>query len=55
LRIEKKNLGINKVRYWKHGNKMIYLVPLADGRMVTIYGNLDANAALEVAGQLNLK
>jgi negative regulator of sigma E activity len=55
LRIEKKNLGINKVRYWRHGNKMIYLVPLADGRMVTIYGNLDANAALEVANQLNLK
>jgi hypothetical protein len=53
LRIEKKNLGINKVRYWKYGNKMIYLVPLADGRIVTIYGNIDANAALEVANQLN--
>ena len=55
LRIEKKNLGINKVRYWKHGNKMIYLVPLADGRMVTIYGNLDANAALRSSQPIKLK
>ena len=49
LRIEKKNLGINKVRYWKHGNKMIYLVPLADGRVLTLYGNLNSESAIKIA------
>jgi hypothetical protein len=28
LRIENKDFGLKKVRYWKHGHKMIYLVPL---------------------------
>ena len=49
LRLEKKNLGINKVRHWKHGNKMIYLVPLADGRVLTLYGNLNSKSAIEIA------
>ena len=49
LRLEKKNLGIKKVRYWKHGNKMIYLVPLADGRVLTLYGNLNSKSAIEIA------
>ena len=49
LRVEKKNLGLNKVRYWKHNNKMIYLVPLNDGTVVTIYGNIDTKSALEIA------
>jgi hypothetical protein len=49
LRVEKKNLGLNKVRYWKHNNKMIYLVPLNDGTVVTIYGNVDTKSAIEIA------
>ena len=49
LRVEKKNLGLNKVRYWKHNNKMIYLVPLNDGTVVTIYGNIDTKSAIEIA------
>lgn len=49
LRIEKKNLGLKKVRYWKHNNKMIYLVPMADGTVVTIYGNVDTQSAIEIA------
>ena len=49
LRIEKKNLGLKNVRYWKHNNKMIYLVPLADGTVVTIYGNVDTQSAIEIA------
>lgn len=53
LRVEKKNLGIKKVRYWKHGNKMIYLVPLADGRVLTLYGNLNSESAIEVAQVIN--
>ena len=52
LRIEKKNLGINKVRYWQHGNKMIYVVPLTDGRVVTIYGNIDSQSAIDVANSI---
>tara|TARA_B100000767_G_scaffold242059_1_gene238890 strand:- start:2081 stop:2761 length:681 start_codon:yes stop_codon:yes gene_type:complete len=53
LRVEKKNLGIKKVRNWQHGSKMIYLVPLADGRVLTIYGNIDSKSALEVAQMIN--
>ena len=40
LRLEKKNFRINNVKYWKHGNKMIYLVPMKDGRTLTLYGNI---------------
>ena len=53
LRIEKKDLGLKKVRNWKHGNKTIYLVPLADGRVLTIYGNIDTQSALAVANTIN--
>ena len=53
LRIEKKDFGLKKVRNWKHGNKTIYLVPLADGRVLTIYGNIDTQSALAVANTIN--
>mgnify|MGYP006102983029 FL=1 len=53
LRIEKKDLGLKKVRNWRHGNKTIYLVPLADGRVLTIYGNIDTQSALAVANTIN--
>ena len=53
LRIEKKDLGLKKARNWKHGNKTIYLVPLADGRVLTIYGNIDTQSALAVANTIN--
>jgi glycine cleavage system H lipoate-binding protein len=52
LRIEKKNLGINKVRYWQYGDKMIHVVPLTDGRVVTIYGNIDTQSAIDVANSI---
>jgi hypothetical protein len=52
LRIEKKNLGIKKVRYWQHGDKMIHVVPLTDGRVVTIYGNIDTESAIDVANSI---
>ena len=55
LRIEKKNLGINKVRYWKHGNKMIHVVPLKDGRVVTIYGNIDTQSVKDVVNSIKSK
>ena len=49
LRIEKNNFGLNKIRCWKHGNKMIYLVPLSDGRAITIYGNVTLSTAISIA------
>ena len=52
LRIEKKNLGIKKVRYWQYGDKMIHVVPLTDGRVVTIYGNIDTESAIDVANSI---
>ena len=53
LRIENKNFGLKKIRYWKHGNKMIYIVPISNGRVVTIYGNLSASSAIEIANSIN--
>ena len=53
LRIENKDFGLKKVRYWKHGNKMIYLVPLENGKVVTLYGNISLTSALEISKSLN--
>ena len=53
LRIENKNFGLKKIRYWKHGNKMIYIVPISNGRVVTLYGNLSASSAIEIANSIN--
>jgi len=52
LRVEKKNLGIKNIKNWRYGNKMIYVVPLSDGRVVTLYGNIDANSAIEIANSI---
>ena len=48
MQVEKKKFNLNKVRYWKHGNKDIYLVPLKDGRTLTLYGNLDQRTVQEI-------
>ena len=53
LRIENKDFGLNNIRYWKHGNKMIYLVPLDNGKVVTLYGNISISSAREIAKSLN--
>ena len=53
LRIENKDFGLRKVRYWKHGNKMIYLVPLDNGKVVTLYGNISISSAIEIAKSLD--
>ena len=55
LHIEKKNLGIKKVRNWQHEDKMIYVVPMQDGRVLTLYGNIDQKSALEIANSINIK
>jgi hypothetical protein len=54
LRIEKKNLGIKKVRNWQHKDKMIYVVPMQDGRVITLYGNIDQKSALEIANSIKI-
>tara|TARA_B100001027_G_scaffold215701_1_gene190231 strand:+ start:800 stop:1486 length:687 start_codon:yes stop_codon:yes gene_type:complete len=53
LRIENKDFGLKKVRYWKYGNKIIYLVPLENGKVVTLYGNISLSSALEIAKSLD--
>ena len=55
LRIEKNNLGIKKVRNWQHKDKMIHVVPMQDGRVLTLYGNIDQKSALEIANSINIK
>jgi hypothetical protein len=55
LHIEKKDLGIKKVRNWQHKDKMIYVVPMQDGRVITLYGNIDQKSALEIANSINIK
>lgn len=52
LRIEKKNLGIKQVKSWRYGNKNIFLVPLSDGRVITIYGNISRSTALAIAEKI---
>ena len=54
LRLEKKDFTLNSIKYWKHGNKMIYLVPMKDGRILTLYGNISLSTAMTVAKSLNL-
>ena len=52
LRIENRDFGLNRIRYWRHGNKMIYLVPISNGRVVTIYGNISASKAIKIANSI---
>ena len=52
LRIENRDFGLNRIRYWRHGNKIIYLVPISDGRVVTIYGNISASKAIQIANSI---
>jgi hypothetical protein len=34
---------------------MIYVIPLSGGKVATLYGNIDANTALEIANTINKK
>ena len=40
VRVEQNSLGINESRYWKSGKKLIYLHPTADGKIISLYGDL---------------
>ncbi len=52
MHIEKKNFNLKKVRYWRYGNKNIYLIPLKDGRTLTLYGNLDQKSAQKIINNI---
>jgi len=43
--IENKQLGINKVKYYRANNNWIYLIPLRDGRLLTAYGDVPPELA----------
>ena len=43
--LEKKQLGIKKVKYFKANNNWIYLIPLQDGRLLTAYGDIPPSVA----------
>ena len=51
--IENKQLGINKVKYFKANNNWIYLVPLRDGRLLTAYGDVPPELASKMIRSLN--
>ena len=40
VRVEPNRIGINENKFWKSGNKLIYLYPTVDGRIISIYGDL---------------
>ena len=40
VRVEPNRIGINENKYWKSGNKLIYLYPTIDGKIISIYGDL---------------
>ena len=51
--IENKQLGINKVKYFKANNNWIYLIPLRDGRLLTAYGDVPPELASKMIRSLN--
>jgi hypothetical protein len=51
--IENKQLGINKVKYYKANNNWIYLIPLRDGRLLTAYGDVPPELASKMIRALN--
>lgn len=40
VRVEPNRIGIKENRYWQSGNKLIYLYPTSDGKIISIYGDL---------------
>ena len=40
LHVENSKLSLTKPMYWKKGNNLVYLHPTADGKTITVYGNI---------------
>lgn len=52
MHIEKRNFNLNKIRYWRYGNKNIYLIPLQGGKTLTLYGNLDQKSVQKIINNI---
>ena len=55
MHIAKKDLGLKNVRYWRSGKNMVYLYPLPDGKVITLYGNLSLEEANRIISSINFK
>ena len=40
LHVENSKLNLTKPMYWRKGNNLVYLYPTADGKTITVYGNI---------------
>ena len=45
LHIENKNFGLKTGRYWNVNNELVYVHPMRNGRLATIYGKIDPQEA----------
>ncbi len=52
LNIEKNRFGISSIKYWKKGDKILYLLPLSNNRILTLYGKINPETVKLVANTL---
>ena len=45
LHIENNNFGLKTDRYWNVNNELVYVHPMKNGRLATIYGNIEPQEA----------
>ena len=45
LHIENNHFGLKTVRYWNVNNELVYVHPMRNGRLATIYGKIDPQEA----------
>ena len=45
LHIENNNFGLKTDRYWNVNNELVYVHPMRDGRLATIYGKIEPQEA----------
>ena len=45
LHIENNNFGLKTDRYWNVNNELVYVHPMRNGRLATIYGKIDPHEA----------
>jgi hypothetical protein len=55
IHIADKDLGLKNVRYWKSGKNMVYLYPLPDGKVITLYGNLNIEEANKIISSIQIR
>ena len=45
LHIENNNFGLKNDRYWSVNNELVYVHPMRNGRLATIYGKIEPQEA----------